>query len=146
MKFFKVFCAFTYFIILIYIVFFVSNRRSTHYNYELNLIPFQGTIDTFFGLNYADKKEVYNFYINLFGNIGLFIPFSIILRTTFKIYKFKTLFFLTMLFSISIEILQYFFQIGVADIDDVILNLLGAVIGIFLYRVIFRRNFSPIKS
>ena len=40
------------------------------------------------------------------------------------------------LISLVVEILQYIFALGVADIDDLILNTIGGFIGIILFRKI----------
>ena len=40
----------------------------------------------------------------------------------------------TFIIIISIEILQFIFSVGTADIDDVILNLLGATISYIIFR------------
>lgn len=82
--------------------------------------------------------------INIIGNIALFIPMGIYLAmfrnnnvcTSQKIrdsFKSMALVFIT---SVIIEGFQYIFAIGVADINDVILNLSGGVIGILVYRIL----------
>ena len=91
-----------------------------------------------------NKFEMYNFYVNLFGNILLFIPFSIILLTTFKINKLKLILLWAALLSTSIEVTQYIFQVGFPDIDDVILNVTGAAIGFFFYKLFLQLNFAPL--
>ena len=40
------------------------------------------------------------------------------------------------LISLGVEILQYIFALGVADIDDLILNTIGGFIGIILFKKI----------
>ena len=92
-------------------------------------------MDTFLSINPTDKFEIYNFYLNLFGNILLFIPFSIILITVFKMNRVNWIVLIAFLSSICIETLQYIFQVGFADIDDVILNLVGAITGCFIYKI-----------
>ncbi|MEP7250930.1 MAG: VanZ family protein [Ginsengibacter sp.] len=142
MKLFKVFYSSTYFTLLAYIVFFARRRRNHHFNYETNFLPIKYSIDTFLSISPTDKFEIYNFYLNLFGNILLFIPFSIILITAFKIKRLKWIISIAFLVSICIETLQYLFQVGLADIDDVILNLLGAITGYFIYKAIIQINWS----
>ncbi len=137
----------SYFVLLSYLVFLAPRRRNHHYNYEVNIIPVKYSVNTFLTLNNIDRFEVYNFYLNLFGNILLFIPFGIILLTVFKVDKLKWIILLTIILSTSIEILQYLFQVGLADIDDVILNLMGAVLGFFLYKKIVQIKFAlPLKQ
>jgi len=73
------------------------------------------------------------FYSNLIGNIVLFVPFSIITISVFGIYKIRHVLLLSFALSFAIEALQYIFRVGVADIDDILLNTLGAATGILLY-------------
>lgn len=89
-------------------------------------------------MNVADKKLVFGFYTNLFGNILIFIPLSVILISVFGVKASKKVLFYALLTSLTIEMLQYWFGAGVSDIDDVILNVIGAYIGIFVYKV-FRK-------
>lgn len=142
MKSFKFIYSSTYFILLSYLVFFARRRRNHHYNYEINFIPIKYSIKTFLTMNVNDKFEIFNFYLNLFGNIILFIPFAIILNTVFKVDKLKLILLFTVLLSTSIEILQYIFQVGLADIDDVILNSIGAILGYFIYNKIIQMKFT----
>jgi glycopeptide antibiotics resistance protein len=44
-----------------------------------------------------------------------------------------------MLFSISIETLQFLLETGVSDIDDVFFNTCGAILGYLIYRL-FRKK------
>ncbi len=140
MKFFKFIYSSSYFSILSYIVFFAPRRRLIHYNYEIYFFPLKNTINTYLTLP-NDKYEIYNFYINLFGNVLLFIPLSFILITVFKVEKLKYVIFIGILLSVFIEFMQYAFQIGLADIDDVILNSIGTIVGYSLYKLFNHLNF-----
>lgn len=75
---------------------------------------------------------------NLLGNIILLLPLGVLLP--FLFYKCKSLLtVITIAFctSISVELLQFGLQIGMADIDDVLLNTFGAAIGYFIARGMF---------
>jgi colanic acid biosynthesis glycosyl transferase WcaI len=124
---FKLIFAGSYFIILFYLVFFISRRRGG-YSYDINLVPVRNTLRE---LNYLTEIGRFNYFSNIFGNVLLFFPLPIILKMYLKVYKFSTVLFISMLFSIAIETLQYIFRVGVADIDDVILNTVGACFGYF---------------
>jgi len=130
-KFLKITATLLYFSVLIYIFFFARRRRHTTYN-ELNLIPFKNiipeteSIHDFGSLNYNS---------NLIGNILIFIPFSFILIEGFKLRKFSTVILTTFIASFTVELLQYIFKVGVADINDIILNTTGAGIGYFIYSI-----------
>ncbi len=146
MKLFKIICSISYFVLLGYGVFFAPRRRNHHYNYGINFFPIRNSVYTFLALDPNVKNELYNFYTNLFGNIILFIPFPIVLITVFKIEKLGVIIISAILFSTSIETLQYLFQIGLADIDDVILNTLGALIGFFLYKKLRQFDYFSLNS
>jgi colanic acid biosynthesis glycosyl transferase WcaI len=124
---FKLIFTSSYFIILFYLVFFISRRRGG-YSYDINLVPVRNTLRE---LNYLTEIGRFNYFSNIFGNILLFFPLPIILKMYLKVYKFSTVLFISMFFSTAIETLQYIFRVGVADIDDVILNTIGACFGYF---------------
>jgi glycopeptide antibiotics resistance protein len=69
----------------------------------------------------------------------LFIPFSFILIMIFRITNARVVIGLAFLTSVALEIAQYVFRLGVADVDDVILNTTGAIIGFYLCRGFFGR-------
>lgn len=117
-----------YFIILTYIVFFARRRRHS-YNHALNLVPFK----VFTDFKNNSGAGTYNYYSNLIGNIILFLPYPIILILVFKIHKLSAILLLTITLSFSIELLQFIFKVGVADIDDFILNTIGACAGYACY-------------
>lgn len=67
------------------------------------------------------------FMQNIVGNIFMFVPFGMFLNSYFKVKKWH-LIIITILYSFSIEATQLL--IGrVFDIDDIILNLFGSLIG-----------------
>ncbi|QOS97799.1 VanZ family protein [Brevibacterium sp. JNUCC-42] len=120
-----------YLVFVIYIFLLHSVRLHSPY-YGVNLIPFD-TISTFL-MNY----DHYNSDIlvkNLLGNIIIYIPMGIfmpLLFTTMNSMKKVVVF--TVIFSLVINILQVTTKIGVFDIDDIMLNVVGGVIGYVLFR------------
>lgn len=68
-------------------------------------------------------------FINVVGNIILFIPFGILIKH-FKL-KFIKSFIIISITILMIETLQYLTKRGVFDLLDIILNILGAVLGYF---------------
>jgi len=72
---------------------------------------------------------------NLFGNIALFIPLGLLYPLTSKKDQFLSVMFKILLTTGLIEVVQYLFIAGrSADIDDILLNTLGGLIGYGLYR------------
>lgn len=75
------------------------------------------------------------FYRNIVGNIIMFIPFGFFTSYYLKLERKSFIFFLSIIISVVIELIQL--KIGRAfDIDDILLNIIGSMIGYFLYRII----------
>ncbi len=130
---------------LIYIVFFVGRRHELELiwsNELINYIPLKQTIQWFQSLGNTPNKEWKEFYSNLIGNILLFIPFPFFLRELFNITKKSLILKLGIASSILIEILQFLWKIGVPDIDDVLLNVSGVLIGNFLWKSIIKSRYN----
>ena len=71
-------------------------------------------------------------------NVVVFIPVGFLLGTIyFKSVKLLTLLFIGLGLSLAIEISQYIFKRGFSDIDDVILNIIGCLIGLIIPYVFF---------
>lgn len=102
----------------------------------VNLVPFR-TIR-----NYVKYSGFLHTMINIFGNIIIFVPFGILLAEIFpkkrNILKILGITFATSFF---VEFIQFFIGRSV-DIDDLILNLLGSVIGYFIWKKILRFKFA----
>lgn len=70
-------------------------------------------------------------------NVILFIPMGVLIPLINQHYfqKFSYAFLAAMITSTCIETIQYLFQLGTCDIDDIIANTLGAVIGFLMARI-----------
>lgn len=71
-------------------------------------------------------------YLDAMGNIVMFVPLSLVLYVVFRVRNLYLILLLGFLSSLSIETIQYIFHIGVTDIDDLIFNTLGALIGVLI--------------
>jgi glycopeptide antibiotics resistance protein len=68
--------------------------------------------------------------VNLFGNIIMFIPLGYFLPRLWKgLRKWWRTWLMTLVIMTAVELAQYFTLRGTCDVDDLILNLLGAAIG-----------------
>lgn len=93
----------------------------------------------FAGTNFVPFTEILRYEIGsseflkqVVGNIILFIPFGYFVSLFVKFKNVAGIFFTTLVSSSTIEIVQYF--IGRSfDIDDIILNVTGGVVGFLLY-------------
>ncbi|MDD6276181.1 MAG: VanZ family protein [Clostridia bacterium] len=116
------------FVILYIITFlycFILCRTPVEEALPVNLTPFNAFTSTF-----LSKTINYEALIYFFGNIVIFLPLGTIISRVTK--NIPVLIFTPIIFSCSIEVLQYFTHMGYADIDDVILNTLGFYLGILL--------------
>ena len=71
-------------------------------------------------------------------NIAVFIPVGLALGLAFRKAKGWQAVMAGMGVSVGIELLQWLFRKGFADVDDVMHNTLGCVVGYLLYRVLKR--------
>lgn len=92
-----------------------------------NFVPFQEILRYDFGSRLFIK--------NVLGNMILFLPYGFYVTHYLKLERAFSLCFLTLIASLSIEFMQL--KIGrVFDVDDIILNLIGGLIGYFIYFVL----------
>lgn len=71
-------------------------------------------------------------------NVVVFVPIGFALGLAFRKLKGWQAVLVGMGISVGIELLQGFFRKGFADVDDVMHNTLGCVVGYWLYRVLKR--------
>lgn len=121
-----------YIIVLFYVVTFQDVSWSTS-----NFIPF---------------KEIFryqlfsaSFYKNVMGNLIMFMPYGFFISYFLKVDKKKTIFWMSLLISFTIEVTQLI--IGrVFDVDDILLNVCGGMLGYFVYQLThkFKQKLSNI--
>jgi len=93
-----------------------------------NYVPFN-TILGYLGGEPSWRIATYN----LLGNILLFVPMGMFLPSLFRTIRWKGVFVAALVLSLTLETTQLFF-IGTPDIDDVILNTLGAMLGYGVFK------------
>jgi glycopeptide antibiotics resistance protein len=111
-------------------------RRHSYYwdSYNYNLIPLE-TIKRYIFNRHSYNQDIW--VKNLFGNIILFIPLGLAIPTLNKKYmRVSPFIILVLLILISVELIQMFTKVGSLDIDDIILNAFGALIGFGVIRLI----------
>ena len=112
-----------YTIFLLYLM-FLGFGREQHEANIVRLLPFVSTV--FFVQNTTSWESI---IINLLGNIIMFIPFGFLGWLNAKYFSFKKLILDFLSALIIVEALQYLTRLGVFDIDDLVLNSLGVLIG-----------------
>ncbi|MCP9752977.1 VanZ family protein [Ferruginibacter sp. HRS2-29] len=73
---------------------------------------------------------------NLVGNVVGFIPLGLLLPLLFNWKRGWQAVFGVFLISLSFELAQLLFALGVFDVDDLILNTLGGLIGYIIYWIV----------
>lgn len=106
--------------------------------HNVNLRPFK-TIGSFLKVLLNNRYDVYDKIAieNLLGNIILFIPLGFFLPWLYKGCK-KALgtFFWTIIIITCVEATQTFLLLGAGDIDDLILNTVGSMMGFAIFVLI----------
>ena len=104
---------------------------------NINLKPFY-TIDNYINIiaNYPQSNYYRHCIINLFGNILVFVPAGWLIPRLFPtMRKFFAFFFTVLIAIVFVELLQLFTLLGHLDVDDIILNLTGMMIGYIFYAI-----------
>ncbi|GGE59749.1 VanZ family protein [Priestia taiwanensis] len=100
-----------------------------------NFVPFR-TIHSYL---FRDNLPTYISFENIVGNIIGFMPFGFLLPVLFKKMLCATkIMIATFLLSLIYEVLQYILILGSFDVDDLILNTLGGLLGYISLRFVQR--------
>lgn len=109
-----------YLLLLYYLLLSTDNASS-----GLNIIPFKEIT--------RYPLDSIQFFYNVIGNIVLFLPFGFFISNFIKAKKTHQVLIVSTLISLTAELIQ--FKIGRAfDIDDIILNVIGAILGFICYK------------
>lgn len=110
--------------------------------------PGHGAVFEFSQGNFVPLKTIFEYLsgyyawgtamMNILGNIFIFTPVGLLLPLVFQTKAKKILWLLLLAYGIMPEILQAIFKSGVFDIDDIILNLLGVMLGYLLFVIFYR--------
>lgn len=111
-------------------------RGSLSGSRSVNFIPF-ATISEYIKSIFTGNRIIG--FANLAGNLVIFLPLGYITALlTSKMRNVVKISGLSLVVSISIEVLQYLFACGASDIDDVILNTIGGLLGYGVYLLVSR--------
>jgi glycopeptide antibiotics resistance protein len=120
-----------YLLLLAYLTFFSQYYGREQVHQSVNLIPFR-TIIEFLTSEYNLRSIV----TNIAGNIIAFMPMGFFLPLVFKkLEVFSKSIIVALLATLAIEFAQYILKVGTSDVDDVVLNILGAIIGFWIFRL-----------
>ena len=105
-----------------------STTVSEYLERYLNVEPF-GMIRRYIHGFMIGSVSLKSFMMNIVGNFILFMPFSFFLPTFYrKQNNFFVFFFTVALMSAAAEVIQVLFMMGTGDIDDLIMNTVGACV------------------
>ena len=117
---------------LLYLVFLSPYYGRGYLHRSYNLIPFKTIIKYAFS-SHNLKISV----VNIVGNIFAFLPMGFLVPLAIpKANKFKNIVIIVLIATSCIEIIQLIMGVGTCDVDDVILNLVGGIIGFKIYKVL----------
>lgn len=128
----------------------INNEKFVFYKEFLNLVFIvyilllyqlltSTEMNTTSGLNIVPFTEIFRYKIgsslflfNVIGNILIFVPFGYFVSGYVKASKVSHILFISLITSLTVELVQL--QIGRSlDIDDVILNVAGSILGFLLF-------------
>jgi glycopeptide antibiotics resistance protein len=98
---------------------------ATAFPFRVNLFPLVNLFD------YDSKRDL---LLNVIGNAAMFVPSGIVLPIVYKrLNTFWKVLWTGSGISLCIEILQLPFRVRATDIDDLILNTIGVIVGYGIY-------------
>ena len=133
--------------VIIRLVFFPMSRVDGHvqplvfdaatmFPFRVNLVPFVNLCD------YDSRRDL---LLNVIGNPAMFIPSGIVLPIVYKrLNSFWKVLAAGAGISLCIEILQLPFSVRASDVDDLILNTAGVIVGYGIYALV--RKLRTVKD
>lgn len=125
-----------YLVLLTYFLFFsggLGRNPETRDYYSYNLTLFK-EIRRF--IMYRDILGSKAVFLNIIGNILAFMPFGFILPEVWaKLNNWRVVTFMGFLFSLGVEFLQLITKVGSFDVDDLMLNTIGTMMGYLIFKV-----------
>lgn len=118
----------------------IHNARSS-WTDSMNLVPLRMVSDY---LRAFREGELFYAIVMLFGNLGTFLPLGFFPALLFRGFGWKKTFLLGLSFSLGAECCQFFLGRH-CDVDDVILNVLGVMLGYGLC-LLLKRLFPRLVS
>lgn len=140
-RFFSVILFVLYMLTLIYFLLLSDGfgRASGYREYHYNLVPFQEIKR--FVMYWRAIDNPFLVLINLLGNVFAFVPFGALIRWVInRKVKWYQVVGYTFLFSLCVELLQLVAKVGVFDVDDLILNTIGGLVGFWVYYILLLIN------
>ena len=106
--------------------------RASSAERRINLIPLSSYFDI------AEHKYLMEAAAINVLNVILFIPVGLLLDLGFREMTWKMVLLSGLCLSLLVELLQFIFKRGLCEVDDVLHNLLGCIVGFALYKLSIR--------
>ena len=84
---------------------------------------------------YREQLGAFAVFSNLFGNILIFVPFGFFIAMASSSRSFFKALFNSLGLSLCVEILQLVTRVGSFDVDDILLNTIGGVLGYIVFMI-----------
>lgn len=127
-----------YVLLVIYFLFFaeMTGRTLSDRTYHYNLVLFK-EIKRF--IVYRNQLGAFAVTANLLGNVLIFLPFGMLVPfLTKRFKKFWGVALLTFELSVLVELVQLVTKVGSCDVDDILLNTIGGMLGFVCYAIAVR--------
>lgn len=128
---------FIYFLILVNLTIFKYGYLTLDFDIRLyiNYISFVETVKMFTN----EFSDIHIALYNVIGNILLFIPLGFCIPLFFnKKNKLSKVILYGFIASLTIEVLQIFTPFNTTDIDDIIFNTFGSILGFIIFNIFYR--------
>lgn len=109
---------------------------------NMQLVPF-ATVMRYWKVifNSSSLPKLFNALLNLAGNVVLFIPIGMILPyENRRLRSFWRFFLWAVIIIVAVELTQLFTLRGVCDVDDLILNVMGELMGFAAFSIVNRKK------
>lgn len=135
-----------YIVLMVYFLFFAESmgRNLSTSEYHYNLHPFR-EIRRY--LVYYRILGPYTVFLNLVGNVLAFVPFGLFFPLLSR--KNRSFWKVTLIsfeVSLGVEVIQLVTRVGSCDVDDMILNTLGGMIGYLCFKTMWNLHWNHIKG
>ena len=119
----------------------IYGRIDKMQEYHYNLVLFR-EIKRFW--NYREQLGMFATATNLLGNVLIFLPFGFFMAMASRYRSFLNTLIYSFALSLTIELSQLFMKVGCFDVDDLLLNTIGGILGFITFLIcnVIRRNYA----
>jgi glycopeptide antibiotics resistance protein len=121
------------------------NFSGTEAGHAPNFVPFKTILPYLLGY-----KGIIIAGVNLIGNIALLVPIGFLVPFVYRNMTWKKSLVLAVAAGFTIEITQVLLDVGIFDIDDIILNALGVMIGYWAFVILAKwlrsKNYKSVAA